>query len=244
MKSVRSMTKFDPSNPKEFARAILVETLGFRECKPETLDSLVACGTMLRLGKGEALVLRGQPFDALCLVVQGSLETRILSPDGHRHLISFMQPGDVVGIISMLDGLGHINDLIARGANTLVLRMPGSAVRELRQSDAGLGRAFELQLAFRSRLLHERLAAASGMPIEARVARLLIALSSLYGEQRPGGLVLKIKISQEDLGDWLGVSRQGINTVLKSLTAKALLRVSYSRLTIVDLEGLRTAALI
>jgi len=120
-----------------------------------------------------------------------------------------MQPGDVVGIISMLDGLGHINDLIARGANTLVLRIPGPAVRELRQSDPNLGRAFEMQLAFRSRLLHERLAADSGMPIEARVARLLVALSSLYGEPSSEGLTLKIKISQEDLGDWLGVSRQG-----------------------------------
>ncbi len=238
------MTKFDPSSPKEFARAILVETLGFKECLPQTLDSLVAAGAVLKLGKGEALALRGQPFDALCLVVQGSLETRILNSDGHRHLISFMQPGDVVGIISMLDGLGHINDLIARSANTLVLRIPGPAVRELRQSDPGLGRAFEMQLAFRSRLLHERLAADSGMPIEARVARLLIALSGLYGEHSPGGLVLKIKISQEDLGDWLGVSRQGINAVLQALTAKELLKVSYSRLTIANLEGLRTAALI
>lgn len=236
------MTNINPSKTKESARALLAETLGFKECLPQTLDSLVAAGSMLRLGKGEALVLRGQPFDALCLVVQGSLETRILNPDGHRHLISFMQPGDVVGIISVLDGLGHINDLLARSANTLVLRMPGPAVRELRLSDPGLGRAFEMQLAFRSRLLHERLAADSGIPIEARVARLLIALSSLYGEQRPGGLVLKIKISQEDLGDWLGVSRQSINAVLQALTAKALLRISYSRFTIADVDGLRAAA--
>jgi CRP-like cAMP-binding protein len=82
------------------------------------------------------------------------------------------------------------------------------------------------------------------MAIEARLARLLIALSSLYGEQRPGGLVLKIKISQEDLGDWLGVSRQSINAVLQALTAKALLRVSYSQITIANVQGLRTAALL
>ena len=236
------MTKISPSKTKEAALAILGETLGFRECRPQTLDSMVDGGSIVSLGKGEALVLRGQPFDALCLVVQGSLETRTLNPDGHRHLISFMQPGDVVGIISVLDGLGHISDLIARSANTLILRVPGSAVRELRQIDPGLGRAFEMQLAFRSRLLHERLAADSGMPIEARVARLLLVLSRLYGEQRPGGLVLKIKISQEDLGDWVGVSRQSVNAVLQSLTAKGLLRVSYSRFTIVDADGLRAAA--
>ncbi len=188
------------------------------------------------------MALRGQPFDALGFVVQGSLETRIINPDGHRHLVSFLQPGDVVGIISVLDGLGHINDLIARGSDAIVLRMPGSIVREFRDNDPGLGRAFELQLAFRSRLLHERLAADSGMSIESRIARLLLIISGLYGEQRPGGVVLKIKISQTDLADWLGVSRQSVNAVLQPLTMQGVLRSSYSTLTIADPAALRQLA--
>jgi CRP-like cAMP-binding protein len=236
------MTKINDLQIKESARELLGKILGFKDCSPQTLDGLVAAGIVCKLGKGESLALRGQPFDVLGLIVQGSLETRIINPDGHRHLISFLQPGDVVGIISVLDGLGHINDLIARGSNTVVLRMPGPVVRELRQSDPGLGRAFELQLAFRSRLLHERLAADSGMPIEARVARLLLILSSLYGEQRPGGLVLKIKVSQADLADWLGVSRQSVNTVLQALTSQDVLRVSYSTFTVVDAAGLKQLA--
>ena len=77
---------------------------------------------MLRLGKGEALVLRGQAFDALCLVVQGSLETRILNPDGapppHQLHAARRRGGHHSAV---LDGLGHINDLLARSANTLVL---------------------------------------------------------------------------------------------------------------------------
>jgi CRP/FNR family transcriptional regulator, cyclic AMP receptor protein len=236
------MTKISDPQIKESAREILGKTLGFRDCYPQTLVGLIAAGSVCRLGKGEALALRGKSFDFLGLIVQGSLETRIINPDGHRHLISFLQPGDVVGIVSVLDGLGHVNDLIARGTNTVILRMPGPVVREFRQSDPGLGRAFELQLAFRTRLLYERLAADSGMSMEARVARLLLILSSLYGEQRPGGLVLKIKVSQADLADWLGVSRQSVNTVLQPLIAKRTLLVSYSTFTIVDVEGLRQLA--
>lgn len=236
------MTKTSDTTIKTIARKTLGETLGFAGCFPHTLDGLVAAASVSRLGKGEALALRGQPFDALGLIVQGSLETRIINHDGHRHLISFLQPGDVVGIISVLDGLGHINDLIARGSDTVVLRMPGSTVREFRENDPGLGRAFELQLAFRSRLLHERLAADSAMSIEARVARLLLTLSNLYGEQRPGGLVLKIKVSQADLADWLGVSRQSVNTVLQRLNTQGVIRVSYSTLTVADVEGLRQLA--
>lgn len=236
------MTKINTSQFKELARELLGKILGFKECLPQTLDGLVAAASVTRLSKGEALALRGHPFDVLGLILQGSLETRIINPDGHRHLISFLQPGDVVGIISVLDGLGHINDLIAHGSNTVVLCMPGSIVREFRQQDPGLGRAFELQLAFRSRLLHERLAADSGISIKARVARLLLTLASLYGEQRPGGVVLKIKVSQADLADWLGVSRQSVNTVLQPLTVQGTIRVGYSTFTIVDVDGLRKLA--
>jgi len=79
------MTKNSDPQIRESARELLGKILGFRDCSPQTIEGLIAAGSLCRLGKDEALVLRGQPFDALCLIVQGSLETRIINPDGHRH---------------------------------------------------------------------------------------------------------------------------------------------------------------
>lgn len=216
--------------------------MGFRECRSTTLDELVAAGRLRTLGKGETLVRRGEPFDMLCLVVTGALEVSLLRHDGHRHLISFLQPGDLAGMICLLDGLGHVNNLAARTAQTTVLLMPGDSVRRLRERDLALRIGIELQLAFRSRLLYEHLAADASQPVVGRLAGLLQTLVGLYGIEGPEGVRLDMKISQTDLADWLGVTRQRINAAIRQLQRDGLLRLSYSRITILDRAALAELA--
>ena len=232
--SVRTTTDHARQPGQVIARRLLGDALGFRDCASTTLDAMVDGGMLRMLGKGELLTGRGERFDSLCVVVQGSLETSLLRRDGHRHLISFLQPGDVAGMISLVDGLGHVNDLRGRGASTTLLLVSGALLGELRARDSMLGRAFELQLAFRSRLLYERLAADPSMPLEARLARLLMTLAGLYGLKRSGGLLVSMKIAQADLADWLGVSRQSINQAMQLLREENLVRSSYSTITITD----------
>ena len=227
---------------RRIARALFGRALGFRGCRPETLDALVEAGQLQHLGKGEVFARRGVPFDMLALLVEGSLEASLLRQDGHRHLVNFLQPGDVFGMISMLDGLGHVNDLRARTGGTTILKIPGEVIRALREHDRLLDLAFELQLASRSRLLSERMASDPAMPLEMRLARLLQTLVGLYGIERPEGMLLEMKISQADLGDWLGVSRQRANFAVQKLRADGLITLRYSNITIVDPQRLAERA--
>ncbi len=219
------------------ARALLNHSLGMRDCRTDTLDMLVAAAHTRTLGKGELFLSQGDPFDMLCLVIEGSLEVSLSRHDGHRHLISFLQPGDLAGLMCLIDGQGHVNDLRARHTTTLLL-VPGDDIRRLRQQDPALGHAFERQLVFRSRLLYERLAADPSMPLEARLARLLHLLIGLYGRASDGVVMLDMKVSQADLADWLGVSRQRINFVIQELERAGLISLSYSKITITDPAGL------
>lgn len=232
--SVKTKTQDARDAQRAVARTLLGQALGFRDCRAETLDALVDAGRYRILSKGEVLAQRGAPFDMLCLIVEGSIEASLLRHDGHRHLVSFLQPGDVAGMISMLDGMGHVNDLCARSKDTTVLLIPGEAIRRLRELDPALTRAFERQLAFRSRMLYERLASDPSMPLELRLARLLQTLSMMYGLKRPEGLLLQMKIAQSDLGDWLGVSRQRANFAVQQLRKDGLIELRYSAITITD----------
>ncbi len=219
------------------ARDLLNRSLGMRDCRPETLDALVAAGHTRTLGKGELFLSQGDRFDWLGLVIEGSLEVSLSRHDGHRHLISFLQPGDLVGLMCLIDGQGHVNDLRARHSTTLLL-VHGDDVRRLRLQDPALSFAFERQLVFRSRLLYERLAADPSMPLESRLARLLHLLIGLYGRAEAGVVKLDMKVSQTDLADWLGVSRQRVNFVIQALERDGLIKLSYSRITISDPAGL------
>jgi CRP-like cAMP-binding protein len=203
---------------------------------------MVDSGSVRIVGKGEELARHGAPFKSMCLIIRGSLETSLLRPDGHRQLVGFLQPGDVVGIIGLLDGLGHVHDLRGREPETSVLLIPIGAIAPLREQDPKLGLAFELQLAFRSRLLYERLSADSSMSLESRLARLILTMMGLYGTHGEEGMRLALKVSQVDLADWLGVSRQRINIAIQHLKANHLINLSYSTITVIDKAGLTQLA--
>lgn len=240
-RSVKSQTNPVGASAKAAARELLGRALGFRDCSAQTLDALVAAGHPRALGKNELFLSQGDRFDMLCLVVEGSIEVSLSRHDGRRHLISFLQPGDLVGLMCLIDGQGHVNDLRARHL-TSVLLIPGDDVRRIRQQDPMLGHAFERQLVFRSRLLYERLSADNSMPLDARLARLLHLLIGLYGRAQGGSVLLDMKVSQSDLADWLGASRQRINFVIQQLEREGLISLRYSAITIADPAGLAARA--
>ncbi len=232
------MTTSAKLTDKDLGLSLFRNTLGFRDCAPATLDALVSAGRLRSYGKGETVVRRGEPFDFLCLVVRGSIETSLNARDGHRHLISFLQPGAVAGMISLLDGLGHVNDMIARERETLVLLIAGDVVRALRASDPRLVRAFEMHLAFRSRLMYERLDTHPGIDLPTRMARMVVLLARLHGVSGAAGITLALKMSQADFADLLGVTRQRVNYALKQLRESGLIQVKSSSITVSDLNRL------
>ncbi|HSV58876.1 MAG TPA: cyclic nucleotide-binding domain-containing protein [Variovorax sp.] len=78
---------------KLIASTLLRQALGFGRCEPQAIDGLVAAGHVVTLGKGEFLVRRGEHFDNLCLIVEGSLEASVTHQDGRRHLVAYLQAG-------------------------------------------------------------------------------------------------------------------------------------------------------
>lgn len=224
------------------AATLLLQTLGFRDVAREVTEVLMAAGHVRHLGKGETLVHRGQPFDFLCVVIQGSLEAGVILEDGRRFLVSFLSPGDVAGLMSLMDGMPHPNDLLAREAHTCVLLVPGESYRRLRDHHASLARAVELQLSYRSRLLYERLISDAAMPLEMRLARQLHLMAVLSGRTHGRTEQPAFRMSQTDMGDFLGVSRPRANFAAQQLKKEGLIELRYSMVTIVDPAALALKA--
>jgi CRP/FNR family cyclic AMP-dependent transcriptional regulator len=184
-------------NQLKLARSLFARALGFKDCKPETLDELMRQSSLRVLTKGEILAQHKDAFDWFGLIVEGSLEASILRKDGHRHLMHFLQPGDLVGLINIVDRKGLVNDLISRFADTVILLIPGDLVRNMRMNCPDLSSAIEVQIVFRSRLLYERLAADQSISLENRLSTLL-----LTGSRRQiwlTGLVLAGSVSIQPL---------------------------------------------
>jgi CRP/FNR family cyclic AMP-dependent transcriptional regulator len=230
-----------PEAMKARARALLGEAIGFRDCPAAVLDALVATGKVRQFARGESVLQQGVPTRNAWLVIAGAFEGSVLHRDGGRHLLGLALQGSFFGLMSVVDDAPEGHDVAARAASA-AMGFSIDALRELRGREPSLIRACERQFVFRSRLLLQRVAADPAVPLDVRTAEMLCMLATLYGRPAGAGVDLAVKLSQFDLADWLGMSRQRVNFALKQLESEGLIRLRYSAVTIVEPEALRVRA--
>jgi DNA-binding GntR family transcriptional regulator len=72
---------------------------------------------------------------------------------------------------------------------------------------------------------------------EARVAR---SLASMFNHELYPGMHYKLEISQEELGNLSGISRQRVNQALHVLQSEKIVDVKYGAITILDIDALKS----
>jgi CRP-like cAMP-binding protein len=226
---------------KARARTLLGQAIGFRDCPAAVLDAVAAAGQLRSFGRGELVLRQGTPTRTSWMAVTGAFEGSVLHRDGGRHLLGLALPGSFFGLMSVVDDAPEGHDVVAR-VPSVAMALPIDALRELREREPSLVRACERHFVFRARLLFQRVAADPGVPLDTRTAEMLCMLSTLYGRPAGTGVELAVKLSQFDLADWLGMSRQRVNFALKQLEAEGLIRLRYSAVTIVAPEALQARA--
>ena len=91
--------------------------------------------------------------------------------------------------------------------------------------------------------LNERLGQFIGMVEHDRLlgpdARLARCLASMFNPHLYPGIGPSLRISQEEIAQLAGLSRQRANQALQRLEQAGLLRIEYGGITVTDLEGLR-----
>jgi CRP-like cAMP-binding protein len=95
------------------------------------------------------------------------------------------------------------------------------------------------------KILCEKLRAASAiveensLPMAARAAAGLLRLAEQHGRFARGGTLIDLKLSQRDLGNYLGLSRENVSRQLGLFRDVGILRIEDSEIVILDVGGLR-----
>jgi CRP-like cAMP-binding protein len=210
----------------------------FRGLPPATLDRIAALATQRGYRRGEIVFSAGDPGDALYGVVTGRIRISAGTAEGREIFLNVMEPGDTFGEIALLDGGTRTATATATEPAELVSirREPLFELLE-REPKAAL----ELL-----RLCGERLRWTSGLledaallDAPARLAKRLLSLGEQHGEDGAGGRL--VRISQEDLSNFLGVSRQAVNERLQDWKAKGWVALGRGTVTVRDAAALRRA---
>ena len=209
----------------------------FRGLPPATLERMAALATQRGYRRGEIVFSAGDAGDALFGVVSGRIRISAGSAEGREIFLNIMEPGDSFGEIALLDGGTRTATATAIEAAELVSirREPFFELLE-REPKARSSSCACAASGCAGRAACSRTRRSSRRPRASR--RRLLSLAELHGEDSAGGRV--VRISQEELASFLGVSRQAVNEQLQGWKAKGWVALGRGTVTVRDAAALRS----
>jgi CRP-like cAMP-binding protein len=177
---------------------------------PGDLDALLARAKLRRFDDGALLFQKGDPGDSLYVIQRGGIKIFALSHSGREILFNVLAEGEVFGEIALLDGKPRTADAATIGP-TRLLEIRRSDVLPLVQERPELAQRMIEILCARLRWISEAYEDTVLMHFPQRLAKKLVLLAETCGDPINGGGAIDIQVSQQDLANMLGVSRQVVN---------------------------------
>jgi CRP-like cAMP-binding protein len=184
--------------------------------------------------KGETLFRRGDPGTGLLIVVKGRIRIAVPSSEGRDGVLNLMRAGEVVGEIALLDGHPRTADAVADTDGEVMLLERRDLLPLLAENGA-LALALMEVLCERLRQTSAQVEALMFQEMGPRIARALLQLSQV---QR----LASVAVTQKQLGEMAGTSRESANRTLKAWEAKGLVSLVPGRVTLRDEEAIRAIA--
>ena len=176
---------------------------------------------------------QSDPGDALYGVVTGRVRISASSAGGREIFLNIMEPGDTFGEIALLDGRPRTAGASATAPSDLLIvtreQFLGLLAREPQLADHLL-RLLCARLRWVSGFLPRSLTLAC--PYLARLARRLLSLGKLHGHETRAGT--ELKVSQDEMARFLGLSRQIVNQYLQTWKAQRWVDLGRGRIMILD----------
>jgi CRP/FNR family transcriptional regulator, cyclic AMP receptor protein len=196
----------------------------------------VEAETVTRVCAPGALVCRkGEPVEAWIGVIDGLVKMANVSPDGKPTSFVGVGSGGWFGEGSLLKDEPRRYDIVALRESAIAY-MPRATFMRLLDTSLPFNRFLIVQL-------NERLGQFIGMVEHDRLmgpdARLARCLAGMFNPHLYPGIRPSLPISQEEIAQLAGLSRQRANQALQRLEQAGLLRIDYGGITVIDLAGLR-----
>ena len=207
----------------------------FSALSEEEAVSLRASITQVKVSKGHTLFKEGDEGDRLYVVLEGKLKLGTTSIDGRENLLSILGPGEMFGELSLFDPEPRTTTATAvTDAKLLALAHDQVIGLVARHPQASL----ELlrRLAQRLRKSNEILADLVFADVPGRVAKAIIDLGARFGQQKDDGLHVNHDLTQEELAQLVGASRETVNKALADFASRGWVRLEPRAVVVLDYE--------
>jgi len=224
-------------DPSERVAAALKDAPLFESLTSAQVETLAHSMEGRHYERGEVILTQGDAPGGLHVVCEGAVKISIANDEGKETLLAIFRPWDLFGEIAALDGQ-------ARSASVTAIEPAATAFLSRSQllafvrSNPDFALSLIQTLASRLRRVDERLEDAYFLDLDTRFARLLLNLADEQGQPAPGGIAIRLPLTQTELASMIGATRVSANRLLGAYQDAGLIRLERRALVIRDSDGL------
>ncbi len=204
----------------------------------DAASALLGMITELSLARGELLFREGDLDHRLFVIDTGKVKLGRGASDGRENLLAVLGPGEMFGELSWFDPGPRTSSATAVSPTTLAM-LDHDDLR-LWMADRPHVAAHLLQaLARRLRRTNSVIADLVFTDVSGRVAKTLLDLAQRFGRPSERGLRVPHDLTQEELAQLVGASRETVNKALADFAARGWLRLEARAVVLLDIDRLR-----
>ncbi|MEP6463199.1 MAG: Crp/Fnr family transcriptional regulator [Frankiaceae bacterium] len=203
----------------------------------EAAAHLRAAMTRRSVRRGHVIFAEGQKGDRLFVVLAGKVKISRSSVDGRENILALLGPSELFGELSLFDPGPRTATATALTEATMA-SLDHDELREWLRAKPEVAEQLLSALARRLRRTNEAMADLVFSDVPGRVAKALLDLSRRFGQPTPDGIRVQHDLTQEELAQLVGASRETVNKALADFASRGWLRLDARSVYLLDRERL------
>jgi CRP/FNR family transcriptional regulator, cyclic AMP receptor protein len=209
----------------------------FQGVDPSAAQALRAALEPVNFPRAHVIFAEGEPGDRLYIVLSGKVKVGRKSPDGRENLLAVFGPSDMFGELSIFDP-GPRTSTATTVTEVSAVTMDRAALREWITKRPEIAEQLLRVIARRLRRTNNMLADLIFTDVPGRVAKALLQLAHDFGTQEGGMLRVTHDLTQEEIAQLVGASRETVNKALADFAHRGWLRLEGKSVLILEPQRL------
>jgi CRP/FNR family transcriptional regulator/CRP/FNR family cyclic AMP-dependent transcriptional regulator len=191
-----------------------------------------------KFARGDLIFQKDDPGQSLFIIESGSVRIYVPGTQGADLTLAVMGPGDFFGDMSLLDGRPR-SASAAAATDSVLLSLERSEFTSVMRSRPDAALSILAVIASRLRDSDQMASDLAFLDVSGRLARRLLDLSGTNGVQREDGVLLQVTLTQEELANMIGVTRESVNRNLSMFRRLGLIAREGRKIILRNPDGLR-----
>ena len=213
----------------------------FQGVDADAVEALSGDFEFFEAPRGTVLFTEGEPGESLYIVLSGKVKLGRRSSDGRENLVAVMGPSDQFGELSLFDP-GPRTATATVVTDARLARLPKAAMQKWVEDRPQIAIQLLRVVARRLRRTNTMLADLIFVDVPGRVAKQLLQLAQRFGSIEGGQLRVTHDLTQEELAQLVGASRETVNKALADFASRGWLRLESRSVILLDIERLQRRA--